>query len=835
MTLRLGLQIDGDASGAKKALGDTARGLDDVDAASRRQGKSSQDSGKESEQQARRIKDVAEALQFEAAQIARTSEQQAIHNALRRAGASLASTEGQAIARLAAANDNARAAKERAERASLKNNESIEKLARVASVAGGQVGGLVGQVGGLVIGASRLGVGVAAAVIALGLLSVGAYKAVTAYAALETQQARTANVLAARGAGAPRAETVSSAGSAAARVGTHTLEDIRAAEHELARFSEVSDEAFTRTLANAQRLSNLGFVPLKEAASAFGEAFRDPVASLQQLEAAGLRFSAAQKDVVQRLVESGQAQKATAEIERIAAEQLSGANTKSANTLSAAHGRLGNAVEEAKEHVGGWIARVFALKEITDLAAVGVDRLTRSTKDYNANQRVAEVFRGPMLVPPAEADGWTKAKQDRLDNVSNALKRQTEAARESEVAQAQLAARRLAGVDAINSENVALAANARAIDRQVGSLHEAQFAQAARAAFITQSSALRTEAATLDAAAGAAAAYKYEQEKLADAKAKGLTLGAQTIAQLREEAAAIGGLTQNTANLRLERELTFERAQLGRSTTEARVFQELRGAGVDGKSAEGARLADTIRLNEALKTTKELSADLISGGLKDFRQQIANGANAWDAFKSAGLSALDRLSDKLIDMATQNLVAKALGSGSAGGGGGIFGLISSLFGGGGASVSDPTFGGFTAAGASAASVKFDVGGYTGDADRRAVAGVVHGREFVFDAEKTARYRPLFEAIHRGARVPGYAGGGYVGSAPMAPPSSTAGFGAPVVHVHPAAPGETFDARVGSDGQLVLVGRMIRQGIDDFARRELPEHISAFAADPRRRS
>lgn len=42
---------------------------------------------------------------------------------------------------------------------------------------------------------------------------------------------------------------------------------------------------------------------------------------------------------------------------------------------------------------------------------------------------------------------------------------------------------------------------------------------------------------------------------------------------------------------------------------------------------------------------------------------------------------------------------------------------------------------------------FRDGGYTGDVGRNDVAGVVHGREFVHTAEKTAYYRPLFDFIH----------------------------------------------------------------------------------------
>jgi hypothetical protein len=44
---------------------------------------------------------------------------------------------------------------------------------------------------------------------------------------------------------------------------------------------------------------------------------------------------------------------------------------------------------------------------------------------------------------------------------------------------------------------------------------------------------------------------------------------------------------------------------------------------------------------------------------------------------------------------------------------------------------------------------FEKGGYTGDYGRKEVAGVVHGREFVVNADATARNRPLLEAMNNG--------------------------------------------------------------------------------------
>lgn len=49
---------------------------------------------------------------------------------------------------------------------------------------------------------------------------------------------------------------------------------------------------------------------------------------------------------------------------------------------------------------------------------------------------------------------------------------------------------------------------------------------------------------------------------------------------------------------------------------------------------------------------------------------------------------------------------------------------------------------------------FESGGYTGNGGRSAIAGVVHGQEFVANAAATARNRPALEAMNRGATVGG---------------------------------------------------------------------------------
>ncbi|MCK1629662.1 hypothetical protein [Bradyrhizobium sp. 162] len=86
-------------------------------------------------------------------------------------------------------------------------------------------------------------------------------------------------------------------------------------------------------------------------------------------------------------------------------------------------------------------------------------------------------------------------------------------------------------------------------------------------------------------------------------------------------------------------------------------------------------------MNDATNARKQLDGlateamSVNRGFFTTFGQQIRQGANAWDAFKSSGLDALGKIADKLSSMAADKLFASAFGGSSSGGG-----LLGSLFG-----------------------------------------------------------------------------------------------------------------------------------------------------------
>ncbi len=162
----------------------------------------------------------------------------------------------------------------------------------------------------------------------------------------------------------------------------------------------------------------------------------------------------------------------------------------------------------------------------------------------------------------------------------------------------------------------------------------------------------------------------------------------------------------------------------------------------------------TKKATEAVNFVKNTTA----GFINDLRDGLKNGESFWESFSNAALNVLDRITDKLLNDVL-DAVFKVSNAGSSGGGL-LSSLFGGLFGGGGKSFFPSAPGGLYAD-----------GGYTGNASEKAVAGVVHGGEYVFSKKATDRIGVgNLEAMHRSAK--GYAVGGYVGSAPPSMPANS---------------------------------------------------------------
>lgn len=157
--------------------------------------------------------------------------------------------------------------------------------------------------------------------------------------------------------------------------------------------------------------------------------------------------------------------------------------------------------------------------------------------------------------------------------------------------------------------------------------------------------------------------------------------------------------------------------ELAYASEQQRLLNDAKQAGIQITPAIEA-LIDALSRRNAVEATyldiMRQSEKVVRDALSTFVKDIASGTSAVEALGNA----LKNIGNILIDIGVRNLVGAA------------FGGLNGLLGGGGSMPG------------------FASGGYTGGSKGR-VAGVVHGEEFVINADATRTYRPLLEAINAG--------------------------------------------------------------------------------------
>lgn len=207
----------------------------------------------------------------------------------------------------------------------------------------------------------------------------------------------------------------------------------------------------------------------------------------------------------------------------------------------------------------------------------------------------------------------------------------------------------------------------------------------------------------------------------------------------------------------------------GEAADRLRITQELlnqaRAAGIQlgpeqvaELTALGATMAEVTAETRAQAEAMELRRDIITDVIGGIRQAAEDGKITMQELLDISMRVLDRIIDKI-----QNELIDALMnvSGSGGGGGGIFGAIGQLFGFGGSTYS-PAASNVVASGGMTG--LFSSGGYTGRGNPARAAGIVHEEEYVFSAP-AVRSIGLgnLERMHRTAKAGrGFAEGGYTG-------------------------------------------------------------------------
>lgn len=245
------------------------------------------------------------------------------------------------------------------------------------------------------------------------------------------------------------------------------------------------------------------------------------------------------------------------------------------------------------------------------------------------------------------------------------------------------------GVDQATAQREALMADARkrlaeGLNRQNDSSKPPPVAQQASAYDRAVESVNKYIEVTKAAAAtvGLSNAAQEKAKVVAQLTAAAMKDGAPITAALREEMAKLGDKAGAAAEAlekaKVAADIKFDRAAAFLSPQDLQIAQQLRGLyGNDIPAALNSSYAAEIRFNNGLRELSSLGQEVNRGFLVEFGQNLRNGQSFFAAFESAALSALNKISDKLLQMAADQLWSSAFGGSSGGGGlnlGSLFGL-----------------------------------------------------------------------------------------------------------------------------------------------------------------
>ncbi|MEN0581911.1 phage tail tape measure protein [Phytobacter palmae] len=266
----------------------------------------------------------------------------------------------------------------------------------------------------------------------------------------------------------------------------------------------------------------------------------------------------------------------------------------------------------------------------------------------------------------------------------------------------------------------------------------------------------------------------------------------------------------------------------GRNLAYAQLKSGWENAG--GKTTDVDYQRELTALNQYYAAEDSLRGDWLSGAKKGFAEYQDSATNVYSAMENAAAGAMNGMSDMLTDLTTtgkasfksfgvsilktiaqitnQLLVAYAVQK--------AMGWVSGSFDGPqGGGIGSPSFVGPVQAWKGGYIPEFDGGGYTGPGGKFEPKGVVHGGEFVFTKESTARLG--VGNLYRLMR--GYATGGLVGAGNVSVPTMGGiSVYAPVSISQQSGGGEVSQANTANTARVVQ--GIVQQGITDRLKKEM---------------
>ena len=213
----------------------------------------------------------------------------------------------------------------------------LRQAATNAAAFEGPLGGVSGRLGAmstLLASTNPLMVGFGLAVSAATVFMVGAVKE---HDKLEIRNKKTAALLKATGFAAGFAAHELDAMAKAVALNTlASVEGAKDAQNVLLTFKSISEDVFKDSLVVAQDLAAVMGGDIKSAAMQLGKALEDPIAGLNALKRSGVSFSQSEKDLIKNMVAVGNAAGAQAFMLKTLKDQIGGAGSAEADTLSGA-------------------------------------------------------------------------------------------------------------------------------------------------------------------------------------------------------------------------------------------------------------------------------------------------------------------------------------------------------------------------------------------------------------------------------------------------------------------------------------------------------------------
>ncbi|ACI93250.1 conserved hypothetical protein [Afipia carboxidovorans OM5] len=190
----------------------------------------------------------------------------------------------------------------------------------------------------------------------------------------------------------------------------------------------------------------------------------------------------------------------------------------------------------------------------------------------------------------------------------------------------------------------------------------------------------RTEADTkaVGLGANALAEFRAQATLMVAAQQAGIPVTEALRTRINGLAKEAGAAAEGLARAKVASEISFGKQTAFLTPEDTQIARQL--ASIYGNNVPAALAsseAAALRMNNALTDISRTLQDTNRGAFQDFAQQIRNGATAMDALRTAGVNALGKIADKLMQMAADNLWSAAFG-----GSGGLGGALANLFKGG---------------------------------------------------------------------------------------------------------------------------------------------------------